>query len=361
MMLFANIKKRLSPDFAVDVDLTVPDGITILFGASGSGKTTILRCLSGLIQPDAGRITVFEQVLFDSATGVNLPVQRRRVGYVFQHLALFPHMSVEDNIGYGLHGLPSADVRRQVREIAEVFHIGGILDRKPAQTSGGEQQRAALARALVTNPSVLLLDEPLSGLDYAIQSRIIGDLCRWNDAHAIPILYVTHNHREVYALGERVIVLERGRVLTSGSPHQVLEHPGHAVLANLAGFENVFEATVVERREQAGTMRCRLADSATELDVPLGQARAGEPARVAIRAGDILVANVEPRGLSASNIISGTVGDLTTVGSTIVASVMAGRCFVVHLTPGGVQSLGLRPGDQVWLIIKAYSCRLVAS
>jgi len=313
------------------------------------------------MRPDAGQITVFEQLLFDAATNVDVPVQRRRAGYVFQRLALFPHMSIADNIGYGLNGMAPEDARRRIGAIAEAFRIERVLDRTPPQTSGGEQQRAALARALVTDPSFLLLDEPLSGLDYAIQSRIIADLCRWNDDHEIPILYVTHNHREVYALGQRAVVLEHGRILAEGSPHQVLEHPAQEVLANLAGFENIFDVTVVERRERAGTMRCQVAPHSTELEVPLGEAAVGDTLRVAIRAGDIMIASLEPRGLSASNVIKGTLSDIVAVGSTMVASVMAGPSFVVHLTPGGAQSLGLRPGDQVWLIIKAYSCRLVAS
>jgi molybdate transport system ATP-binding protein len=360
-MLSVVVTKRLSPEFALDVAFDAPPGITILFGASGSGKTTVLRAVAGLSRPDAGRITVGDRELFDASAGVDLSVQDRHVGYVFQQLALFPHMSIADNIGYGLHRLPAEDRRERLVTIAETFHITSVLDRRPGQTSGGERQRAALARALVTEPSVLLLDEPLSALDLAIQSRIIEDLRRWNDAHQIPVLYVTHAHREVFALGERVVVLEGGRVLTSGSPHDVLDNPAHEGLAILAGFENVLDATVVEHRTSAGITHCRLRDSGADLEVPLFRAAIGDAVRIAVRAGDILVANQEPRGLSARNILRGRLQSVKREGATMIATIDAGQPFIVHLTPGGYDALGLAIGAPLWLIIKTYSCRTLAA
>jgi molybdate transport system ATP-binding protein len=354
------VSRRLSPQFALDVAFAAPPGITILFGASGSGKTTVLRAVAGLTRPDAGRITVGDRTLFDASAGVDLSVRDRHVGYVFQQLALFPHMSIADNIGYGLHRLPPAERRERMMTIAESFRITSVLDRRPGEASGGERQRAALARALVTEPSVLLLDEPLSALDLAIQSRIIDDLRRWNEAHRIPVLYVTHAHREVFALGERVIVLDGGRVLTSGSPHEVLDSPAHESLASLAGFENLFDATVVAQRTAAGTMQCRLRDSGAELEVPLFRAAIGDAVRIAVRAGDILVANEEPRGLSARNILRGRLQSVKREGATMIATVDAGQPFTVHLTPGGYDSLGLAVGTPLWLIIKTYSCRTLA-
>jgi molybdate transport system ATP-binding protein len=360
MTLAAEITKRLGPAFSLDVQMTAPPGITMLFGASGSGKTTLLRCLAGLTKPDAGRIAIGERVLFDSKTRADVAVQDRHAGYVFQQAALFPHMSVRENIGYGLHRMTPHERHRRVSAIAQSFRISEILDRRPAQVSGGERQRAALARALVTEPSMLLLDEPLSALDHAIQSRIMDDLKRANEARRIPMIYVTHSHREMYTLGEWAIVIDGGRVIASGTPHEVLDHPERGVVANLAGFENVFDATVVERRERAGTMECRLDGSAAELEVPLNQTTAGQKIRIAIRAGDILVANEEPRGLSARNVLRGRLVELTPHGATMVALVDAGARFIVHLTPGGVASLHLKPGDHLWLIVKTYSCRIVA-
>jgi molybdate transport system ATP-binding protein len=361
MSLSVAIRKRLSEGFALDVTFTAPAGVTNLFGASGSGKTTVLRCLAGLTRPDAGRIAIGPRVLFDSGESVDVTVQQRAVGYVFQQLALFPHMTIGRNIAYGLHRASSDERHTRVAAVADSFRITHLLDRRPTQVSGGERQRAALARALVTDPSLLLLDEPLSALDHAIQSRIMDDLRAWNERRRIPVLYVTHSHREVYALGEQVVVLEQGRVLSTGSPHEVLDHPSHSVLASLAGFENVFEGVVAERRAHAGTMSCRLKDSGTELEIPLTRAAVGDTVRVAIRAGDVLVADHAPYGLSARNVLPGTLVDLTAQGPTMVARVDAGPRVIVHLTPGGVESLGLRPGSRVWLIIKTYSCRIPAS
>jgi len=361
MTLAVHLTKRLHDGFALDVAFLAEPGVTILFGASGSGKTTILRCVAGLARPDAGRIAIGDRTLFNGDSGVSLPVPDRRIGYVFQQLALFPHLTVARNIGYGLADLSRAERQARVAEAAESFRIVNLLERRPGQISGGERQRAALARALVTQPAALLLDEPLSALDYAIQLHIMDDLRRWNAERRIPILYVTHSHREAFALGERLIALEHGRILASGSPHEVLDHPAQAPLAEIAGFENVFGATVVARRERTGTMQCVLTGTSTELEVPLGVAPEGAAVQVAIRAGDILLADREPVGLSARNVLAGVVLDLGMHGATVVATVEAGARFVVHLTPGGADTLGLRPGARAWLIIKTYSCRVARS
>jgi molybdate transport system ATP-binding protein len=333
----------------------------MLFGASGSGKTTLLRSLAGLATPDAGSITLGQEVLFSASTHVNVPTARRRVGYVFQQLALFPHLTIAENIAYGLHRLTASEQGSRVQTIARSFRIEHALDRKPSATSGGERQRAALARSLVTDPSILLLDEPLSALDHAAQSLIMDDLRSWNATHAIPIVYVTHSHREVFALGERVLAMDHGRIIADGSPADVLDAPSREPIAHLAGFENFFSASVIARRPESGTMLCRLAGSGTELEVPLGRADDGESIRLAIRAGDILLANEEPRGLSARNVLAGTISGLRREGPTVVADVDAGERFVVHLTPGAVDGLRLARGTRVWLVIKTYSCRVLTA
>lgn len=360
MMLRATLRSRISPQFALDVAIDAPAGITIVFGASGSGKSTLLRAVAGLLRPDAGHITVGERVLFDAATGIHLPPQARRVGFVFQHLALFPHLSVRENLAFGLPHAPTAERGRRIEDIADRFHITPLLDRRPGDISGGERQRAALARALVTDPDVLLLDEPLSALDHATQSRIIDDLRGWNAAHQIPVLYVTHAHREVFALGERVVVLDQGRVLATGTPHEVIDLPAHETIARLAGFENLFTARVTGRRPADGVMQCRLEGTGAELEVPLGVADIGATVRLAVRAGDILLATEEPRGLSARNVLPGVVRALTRDGSRVLADVDAGTRFLVHLTPGAVESLHLHEQRHVWLVVKTHSCRIVS-
>jgi molybdate transport system ATP-binding protein len=359
-LLTASVRKRLSDQFTLDVALEAARGITIVFGASGSGKSTLLRCLAGLVTPDSGRVTVGGTTLFDAAEHVNLAAPRRKIGYVFQHLALFPHMTIAANLAYGVAHLAPAERQQRIASTAERFGIAPLLARKPGAISGGERQRAALARALVTDPQVLLLDEPLSGLDHTTQSRIMEDLRAWNAAHDIPILYVTHSHREVFALGERVVVLEEGRVLAAGTPQEVMDAPAHETLAQLAGFENFFTATVIATRPEAGVMHCRLDGTTTELEVPLSAATVGAPVRLAIRAGDILLANQEPRGLSARNVLRGTLAFTVREGATVVARVDAGVFFTVHLTPTAMDTLHLRQKSEVWLIVKTHSCRLVA-
>jgi molybdate transport system ATP-binding protein len=352
---------KLSSAFTLDVTMAAPAGITILFGASGSGKSTLLRSVAGLTRPDAGSIAIGSRILFDASSGKSVPVRQRRVGYVFQQLALFPHLSIADNLAYGLDDRPAGVRRERVAAIAESFRIEHVLARRPDAISGGERQRAALARSLVTDPEVLLLDEPLSALDHATQSRIIDDLRVWNAAHGIPILYVTHAHREVFALGDRVVVLDHGRIVATGVPHEVLDLPEHEGLARIAGFENVFDGVVTHRRPDLGTMHCTIAGTATELEVPLSRGEPGAPVRVAVRAGDILLAVEPPRGLSARNVIHGRIVSLVRQGPTIIARVDAGALFIVHLTPGAIEALGLAPGGAVWLIIKTYSCRIVST
>jgi molybdate transport system ATP-binding protein len=358
--LAASVRKRLSGGFELDVSLSVDRGITMLFGASGSGKTTLLRAIAGLLVPDAGSIAIGQRVLFSTSPKVNLPVEQRNVGYVFQQLALFPHLTIGENIAYGLSGANRAARYERVHRAASAFRIEHLLSRRPRDASGGERQRAALARSLVLNPSVLLLDEPLSALDHATQSLIIDDLRAWNATHDIPILYVTHAHREVFALGERVLAMDRGRIVADGPPSAVLDAPSREPIAQLAGFENFFSASIISRRTEAGTMHCRLAPGGTELEVPLAPGGSDAPIRVAIRAGDVLVANEEPHGVSARNVLTGTILSLRQEGHTAVAEVAAGDRFIVHLTPTAVESLRLARGSRVWLVIKTYSCRLVA-
>jgi molybdate transport system ATP-binding protein len=348
-----------SVPFLLDVSLQFPPGISILFGPSGAGKSTLLDCIAGLVRPDAGRIAAGEEALFDSQAGVNRPPQTRGVAYVFQTLALFPHLSAEENVAYGLDGLPREQRTTRTEEILKAFRVDKLRARKPGEISGGERQRIALARSLVTRPRVLLLDEPLSGLDAELKAAIVDDLRAWNAARRIPILYVTHTREEVGALGERVIAMDHGRVISTGTPLEVLEAPRHKRLAQAAGFENLLGGTVVDLREADGVMRVRLSESRCEIEVPLGYAAAGDRVRVAIRAGDILLATSQPHDLSARNVIEGKITAMEPRGTLVRARVNCGVEFVVHLTPGAVRSLDLAEGDRVWLVLKTHSCHLV--
>ena len=361
--LAARVAKGLlgntAQSFLLDIDIQVPAGITILFGPSGAGKSTLLDCIAGLTQPEAGRIAIDGDVLFDSSKKLSVPPQHRQVSYVFQRLALFPHMTTEANVAYGLPNLPEEETRARVSEIMEMFGVEKLRTRKPREISGGEQQRVALARSLVTLPRVLLLDEPLTGLDAELKASIIGDLREWNAAHKIPILYVTHSREEVDALGERVIALDQGKIVSEGTPREVLDAPRRTRLAQAAGFENLLSGTVLDLREADGVMRVRLADTASELEVPLGHAASGDRVHLAVRAGDILLAAEPPRGLSARNVLEGKIISLQRRGALVVARVDCGAIFTVHVTPSAERTLELAAEKKVWLVLKTHSCHFV--
>jgi molybdate transport system ATP-binding protein len=358
-LLSVRVSRRLSNAFTLEAEFKTSAGFTMLLGPSGCGKTTLLNCVAGFVRPDAGRITLGARVLFDSSSGVDVPVPQRHLGYMFQNLALFPHMTVEQNVQYGLVKLPADERRARMMAMLESFRIPHLVARKPSQISGGERQRVALARSLVTNPAILLLDEPLSALDAASKSKILDDLRDWNAAHGIPILYVTHSPQEAFAVGERVVVLQSGRILARGTPQDVLSKPRHETIAQIVGFENVFDAKVRSVDEAHGTMICLLEDSPTQLEVPLGRAEPGASVRIAIRAGDIILATEQPHGLSARNTFQGRIVSMRREGVTVIVMVEACPTFEVHLTPASVDDLKLKEGAQVWMVLKTYSCNLV--
>ncbi len=224
-ILTFDIRKRFETEassFELDVAATVPAGITIVFGPSGAGKTTLLECIAGLLVPNFAHIAIGGEIFFDSSRKFCLETRRRRIGYVFQDLALFPHLTVQQNIGYGIRNLEKSEQERRTSAILEAFRISGLERRRPANISGGERQRVALARALVTDPRVLLLDEPLAALDTSTKSKIIDDLRAWNTLHHIPVLYVTHSREEAIALGEHLVMLENGRLVGERNPAELL-------------------------------------------------------------------------------------------------------------------------------------------
>jgi molybdate transport system ATP-binding protein len=320
-------------------------------------------------------------VLFDSSNGTNVPVSQRRAGYVFQSLAIFPHMTVGQNVSYGLAHLPTAERKQRVAAILHAFRITPLARRSAREISGGESQRTALARTLVTNPELLLLDEPLAALDSPTKGQIIRDLREWNRTHRIPILYVTHSREEVFALGESVIVLEAGQIIAQGTPHEVMTAPTRETVAQLAGFENVFDAIVEEVSPERGTMTCRVMTcrvmtcrvmtcrvmkspvpedgESLLIETPLIRGGVGDALRIGIRAGDILLATSAPVGLSARNIIPGRVESLEQIDVMVSARVKCNVEMEVHLTLAARDALQLSPGKEVWLVIKTHSCHLM--
>jgi molybdate transport system ATP-binding protein len=220
--LHIDIRKTLASDnsgaFTLDVSFATAVGITILFGPSGSGKTTTLRTIAGIITPDRGRIQVGERILFESETRRNMSIQERRVGYVFQDYALFPHLTAEQNVSYGIKEKSETTRRARALEMLALFKVEHVRDRYPQNMSGGEQQRIALARALASDPSVVLLDEPLSAVDVETRAGLLDEVASAQIRFGIPFLYVTHNTTEALRLGSHVVVLNQGRVTVAGPP-----------------------------------------------------------------------------------------------------------------------------------------------
>jgi molybdate transport system ATP-binding protein len=364
-VLKARLRKARSgrARFVLDVAIEIPAGVTIVFGPSGAGKSTLLDCIAGLLKPDSGYIEMGGEVVLDMEQRIDVSPAKRKIAYVFQSRALFPHMTVEQNVAYGLADMPKPPRASRVNSILEAFRVEQLANRKADKISGGEQQRVALARSLATSPRVLLLDEPLTALDEGLKKSIMEDLRRWNTTQNIPILYITHSRAEVDALGERVIVLEQGKIISAGTPHEVLDAPRRSSLAQASGFENLFSGVVTELREADGVMRVRLVKGACEIETPLGHAAAGTAIRLAIRAGDILLAAERPYGLSARNVIAGKIISLEQRGTMFIAQVAADAdgavVFTVHLTLGAKHVLELKVNRPVWLVIKTHSCHVL--
>jgi molybdate transport system ATP-binding protein len=379
MTLSVNIKKRLGrhrradeprragwfgqrqgeeEGFRLDVEFEALPGVTILFGASGSGKTTTLKGIAGILRPDAGRIAIGEKTLFDSARAIDLPIRQRNVGYVFQNLALFPHLSARANVEFGMTGRRR---RERAIDLLRAFHVEHAAERQPRQISGGEAQRVALARALACGPHILLLDEPLSAIDEATKLAILSDLKMLNRELRLPVIYVTHSREEAMTLGERVIVFEHGRIVARGEPLNVFSAPVRASVARLTGVENIYPGRIAAKNEAGGTMTVEIRDAngACQVEVPFGREGLGEQVKVAVPSGDILLALGEPHGTSARNRLRGRITMIEDKGTRTLVSVTSGVVWRTSLTREAVNELELRPGKDVWLAFKTHSCYLL--
>ena len=254
--LEVRLVKRL-PGFTLDVGWTADGGVAALFGPSGAGKSLTLQCMAGLLRPDAGRIVVDGRVLFDAAAGTDVPPQARRVGYVFQGYALFPHLTVADNVGFGLRDRPHVERARRVAEVIARLGLAGLDRRYPGELSGGQRQRVALGRALAIDPALLLLDEPLSALDAPLRRTLRDELravlTEWGAAAVV----VTHDFPEAYRLGDRIVVYEGGRVVQAAPRTELLWQPASEAVARIMGIPNVLHGTVVKATPDRIQLRWR--------------------------------------------------------------------------------------------------------
>ena len=341
----------------------LPGQIMVLFGPSGAGKTTLLRTIAGLLRPQEGHIEIGGRVVFDSEQRIWEPPHQRRVGFLTQQYHLFPHLSVADNIAYGLGRRSSDETRARVRELVRSFRLEGLEDRRPGEISGGQQQRTALARALAPNPAALLLDEPFTSLDAELRRTLRGEL-RTSLAHTnIPVIMVSHDIEEAISIGDLVQVISDGKPQVTGNPLQVLGQPGQGRVARLVGVENLLKLRVASRHPQDGTMVCAgagLPGANLQLEVPLGSPDTGDAVTVGIRASDIILADAEPQGSSARNRLYGVVAgvELRPPGYEVTLT-CAGADLKCHITGASLNEMGISPGMNLWAVFKASSCFLV--
>jgi molybdate transport system ATP-binding protein len=353
-MLSVDVERRTGA-FQTRVRFRADARVTAFFGRSGAGKTSLINMIAGLARPDRGRIEVDGQVLFDSEAGIDVPVHARRIGYVFQEARLFPHYSVRSNLLYGHHRVAAAERYVDFDHIVELLGLRDLLPRRPGELSGGEKQRVAIGRALLANPRVLLLDEPLASLDGHRKSEILDYVERMRDDVRIPMVYVSHAVDEVVRLADWVIVMSAGSVAASGTVEEIMGRP------DLRGAAGVFEGgTVIDARVVAQDIHYDIATLAFDggtLSVTNADALIGEPVRVRIRARDVSIALEAPRSISIQNVLDGRITAIEPLRSGVVdVSIAVGAAGLrAQVTQRAVDQLRLAPGLPVFALIKAVS------
>lgn len=352
-MIDLDIQARLG-DFTLDARLAVPaDGTLALFGRSGSGKTSVVRAIAGLLRPDRGRIGIAGETYFDSAKGIDLAAEKRRLGYVFQDSRLFPHLSVARNLRYGLDRAPEGEHRIGFDAVVALLGLEPLLARKPGTLSGGERQRVAVGRALLAQPRALLMDEPLASLDSARKAEVLPYLERLRAETGLPIVYVSHAHDEVLRLADRIALIDEGSVRACGP---VAEIAARLDLGRLAGrFEAgaILETQVARHLPEFALTRLEFDGGA--LEVPGIDAEPGTRVRVQIRARDVILATSRPEGLSARNLLEARITGLAIEdGAFAEASLAVGSASLrARLTRASAVELGLREGSRVFAIVKS--------
>lgn len=355
MSLVVDIRHRLGA-FSVEASFSSDRGVTALFGRSGSGKTSLINIISGLLRPDSGRLAFNGDVLVDSDNRIFVPAHRRRFGYVFQEARLFPHLSVRRNLSYGRWFARRNNDGPNFNHIVDLLGVGALLDRAPTNLSGGEKQRIAIGRALLSDPRLLLMDEPLAALDEERKAEILPYLERLRDETAIPIVYVSHSVAEVARLANKVIILENGRISASGDAATILSVPSSAVDRREAGavIDGIVGSTDAEH--QITVIRAGNA----EIRVPRLDAGAGKAVRLHIAARDVMLATSKPEGLSALNILPGNIMEIgeATQGMVDIRLDCGGVTIVSRVTALSRNMLALMVGKPVHAVIKSVALDL---
>ena len=352
--LSVSVSHRLGA-FALEVAFEAPAGVTALFGRSGSGKTSLVNVIAGLLEPRQGRVAVGDHVLLDTARSVAVPRHRRRIGTVFQEGRLFPHLTVRQNLLFGRLFAPRGEPGAEPGAVVEMLGIGPLLDRRPAGLSGGEKQRVAIGRALLAKPRLLLMDEPLSALDDSRKAEILPYVERLRDEAGVPIVYVSHSVAEVARLADTLVVLDAGRVSAAGPAAEILSRLNVAPLAGAREAGAVLDARVASHDEAFALTT--LATAAGPLRVPRVALPPGASLRIQIPARDVMLSLGAPLGTSALNALPATVAEIRPVeagGASADLRLACGDAVILaRITRLSLVEMGLRPGSAVFAVVKS--------
>jgi molybdate transport system ATP-binding protein len=349
-MLRVEIRKALG-GFALDALFeSAAQGVTVLFGPSGAGKSSVLAAVAGSLRPDAGRIALGEEVLFDAEAHIDLPMERRRIGWVFQDARLFPHLDVQANLRFGLNRAPASGRPIAFDEVVAVLGIERLMARRPRDLSGGERQRVGLGRALLSQPRLLLMDEPLASLDAARRADILPFFERLKIRFGVPVLYVTHSLAEAVRLGDRMVVMRDGRVAAQGPVSEIVSRPELMLSGSRAQIGAALDGRIVAQGERLTSVRAGDWDfQVPRLDQPIGAT-----VRLFVLARDVMLALDPPQRISARNVLEGRIASLQADGDRVLARVVSGEGeLLCALTPDAVEALQLCPDTPVWAVVKS--------
>ncbi|MGC8491628.1 MAG: molybdenum ABC transporter ATP-binding protein [Syntrophobacteraceae bacterium] len=351
-MLDVSVRRRQG-NFEVDATFHSEEvGVTALFGRSGAGKTSIINMVAGLAHPQEGHIVIGGRCLFDSKKRVNLPPEKRRIGYIFQEGRLFPHLSVRSNLTYGMHLTPGAERYVEFDQVVNLLGIEHLVDRRPARLSGGEKQRVAIGRALLTSPSILLMDEPLAALDFARKAEVLPFIARLASEFSIPILYVSHSLEEILNLADVMVVLDSGHAAASGRIEELMSRRDLQSLTGYTDCGAVISTVVDSHHESEGLSYLRFPGGV--IKVPLLEVAIGNRVRLRIEARHVAIALVPPEHISVQNILPATVQEISNGNGALVDVLLdIGSPLLARITPLALASLGLKPGLRVFAIIKS--------
>ncbi|MCU4180086.1 molybdenum ABC transporter ATP-binding protein [Bosea sp. BH3] len=352
------IRRRLG-DFLLDASFTSEGRLTALFGSSGSGKTSLVNVVSGLIRPEAGHVRIEGETLVDTEAGIFLPKHRRRIGYVFQEARLFPHLTVRQNLLFGHWFVPRGTRKpAELDKVLGLLGIGHLLRRRPGALSGGEKQRVAIGRALLAEPRLLLMDEPLAALDEARKAEILPYIERLRDETRIPIVYVSHALAEVARLATTVAIVENGRIAACGPTADILSRPDLAARPRAPEASSLLTAEVIRFDEPFGL--AQLKTRAGPLVIARGSLQAGQKLKIRVLASDVMLSLEPPTGISALNVLPGRITEISERtgpgGSTVHLRLICGEALIAaRLTAKSAEMLELAPGKAVHAVIKSVS------